>query len=252
MLWQGQEFGENYFLPDFGAGRVALLRPLPLGLLLRRRRAGRLVRWSESCCAYDASRPQMRTGRYFFFNDWDRYQSRGVLLFARYAGAQYTLVALNIGDAEQTVPFWFPDRRRLRRGTARRRARSERRCRAAGDAADDPVALRPHLDGPHALGGECRHRLSTPHTLARQRPRWCASRIGIGEPSPAIRLRSVSRFGSTRFVSPSTWEYGPPDIRRRGTTAFEVPVTARMVRATRSGSSIMGTWLTSGSIVNVA
>ena len=28
MLWQGQEFGENYFLPDFGAGRVALLRPL--------------------------------------------------------------------------------------------------------------------------------------------------------------------------------------------------------------------------------
>ena len=28
MLWQGEEFAENYFLPDFGAGRVALLRPL--------------------------------------------------------------------------------------------------------------------------------------------------------------------------------------------------------------------------------
>ena len=28
MLWQGQEFGENYFLPEFGAGRVSLLRPL--------------------------------------------------------------------------------------------------------------------------------------------------------------------------------------------------------------------------------
>ena len=28
MLWQGEEFGENYFLPDFGAGRVALLRAL--------------------------------------------------------------------------------------------------------------------------------------------------------------------------------------------------------------------------------
>ena len=28
MLWQGEEFAENYFLPDFGAGRVSLLRPL--------------------------------------------------------------------------------------------------------------------------------------------------------------------------------------------------------------------------------
>ena len=28
MLWQGEEFAENYFLPDFGAGRVALLRAL--------------------------------------------------------------------------------------------------------------------------------------------------------------------------------------------------------------------------------
>ena len=28
MLWQGEEFAENYFLPDVGAGRVALLRPL--------------------------------------------------------------------------------------------------------------------------------------------------------------------------------------------------------------------------------
>jgi len=28
MLWQGEEFGENYFLPDSGAGRVSLLRAL--------------------------------------------------------------------------------------------------------------------------------------------------------------------------------------------------------------------------------
>ena len=28
MLWQGEEFAENYFLPDYGEGRVALLRPL--------------------------------------------------------------------------------------------------------------------------------------------------------------------------------------------------------------------------------
>jgi 1,4-alpha-glucan branching enzyme len=28
MLWQGQEFGENYFVPDSGLARVLLLRPL--------------------------------------------------------------------------------------------------------------------------------------------------------------------------------------------------------------------------------
>ena len=26
VLFAGEEFGENYFLPEFGAGRVALLR----------------------------------------------------------------------------------------------------------------------------------------------------------------------------------------------------------------------------------
>jgi hypothetical protein len=28
MLWQREEFGENYFLPDFGFGRVEVLRPV--------------------------------------------------------------------------------------------------------------------------------------------------------------------------------------------------------------------------------
>ena len=34
--------------------------------------------------------------------------SLGLLPFARYEGAQYTLVAVNTTDTEQTVPFWFP------------------------------------------------------------------------------------------------------------------------------------------------
>ena len=54
------------------------------------------------------SRSHIRNGTHYFFNDPDRYQSRGVLMFARYSNASYTLVALNVGDADQTVPFWFP------------------------------------------------------------------------------------------------------------------------------------------------
>jgi hypothetical protein len=29
-------------------------------------------------------------------------------MFAHYVGSSYTLVALNVGSSEQTVPFWFP------------------------------------------------------------------------------------------------------------------------------------------------
>jgi 1,4-alpha-glucan branching enzyme len=107
MLWQGEEFAENYFLPDTGTGRVSLLRPLrwdffyddsgrPIVSLVRR-----LLRIRRL-------RDHIRLGTYFFFNDWDRYQRLGVMLFARYDGVQYTLVAVNVGDTDQSVPFWFP------------------------------------------------------------------------------------------------------------------------------------------------
>jgi glycosidase len=52
--------------------------------------------------------PQLRTGEYFFYNDWDRYQSKGVLLFSRSEGAGFSLVALNFTDANASVPFVFP------------------------------------------------------------------------------------------------------------------------------------------------
>ena len=107
LLWQGEEFAENYFLPDVGEGRVALLRPLrwdyfydgsgqPIVTLIRK-----LLRIRRQ-------RAHIRQGTYFFFNDWDRYQGRGVLMFSRYEGAAYTLIGVNTSDADQTVPFWFP------------------------------------------------------------------------------------------------------------------------------------------------
>jgi maltooligosyltrehalose trehalohydrolase len=53
-------------------------------------------------------RDHIRQGTYFFFNDWEQYQQFGVLLFARYDGGRYTLIAVNFGDTDRTVPFWFP------------------------------------------------------------------------------------------------------------------------------------------------
>ena len=107
MLWQGEEFVENYFLPDFGAGRVALLRSLRWDFFYDIP-GQNLVQLVRKLVRIRRDRPQLRRGAYYFFNDWSRYLSKGLLLFARYDGSAYTLVAINTSDADQTVPFWFP------------------------------------------------------------------------------------------------------------------------------------------------
>jgi hypothetical protein len=53
-------------------------------------------------------RRHIRRRTFFFFNNWERYQSLGLLLFARYEAGRSTLVAVNTSDREQTVSFWFP------------------------------------------------------------------------------------------------------------------------------------------------
>ncbi|OPY56275.1 MAG: Malto-oligosyltrehalose trehalohydrolase [Methanosaeta sp. PtaU1.Bin055] len=106
MIWQGQEFGENYFIPERGMGRVILFRPVrwdyfydPVGKrmvsLVRR-----LIKMRRS--------PQFQRGRHHFINDGYRYQSRGLLLFSREDGERYSLVALNFTDRDQEVEFQFP------------------------------------------------------------------------------------------------------------------------------------------------
>jgi maltooligosyltrehalose trehalohydrolase len=107
MLWQGQEFAENYFVPDSGLGRVMMLRPVRWDYFydeIGRSTAG-LVR---RLLALRRGASEFRNGAHYFYNDWARYQSRGLLLFSRYEGERFSLVALNFSDTEQTVPFWFP------------------------------------------------------------------------------------------------------------------------------------------------
>jgi len=51
---------------------------------------------------------EFQTGDHFFYNDWDQYQSRGVLLFSRSNANRFSLVALNFTNTDQTVRFTFP------------------------------------------------------------------------------------------------------------------------------------------------
>ncbi len=143
MLWQGEEFGENYFLPDFGAGRVALLRPLRWDYFYDD--AGQASsRWSASYFGCDATGRNCARAILLL-------QRLGPLSVARRAavrpvrGPAYTLVAVNTTDTEQTVPFWFPIAgdyvEELHGGDLDLKAVP--RCRRR---ADDPLALRSHLD----------------------------------------------------------------------------------------------------------
>ena len=53
-------------------------------------------------------RIQMRRGEHYFYNHFNRYQSKGVMMFARCHDEHFSLVALNFSDRDQRVSFSFP------------------------------------------------------------------------------------------------------------------------------------------------
>jgi maltooligosyltrehalose trehalohydrolase len=106
LLWQGQELGENYFIPQNGWGRVMLLRPVrwdyfydPIGRAM--------IGLFRKLLALRQSQSQFRRGEHYFYNHFDHYQSKQVLLFHRKEGLHFSLVALNFSDDTQWVPFTF-------------------------------------------------------------------------------------------------------------------------------------------------
>ncbi len=106
MLWQGQEFGENYFVPDSGLGRVLLLRPLRWDYFYDT--AGKsLIRLTRSLVKLRNSCAELRRGDHYFHNDYSRYLSRGILLFQRETADAVSLIAVNFTDTDQSVPFAF-------------------------------------------------------------------------------------------------------------------------------------------------
>jgi 1,4-alpha-glucan branching enzyme len=107
LLWQGQEFGENYYLPTQGWGRVMLFRPVRWDYFYDA--VGKsTIRLVRKLLSLRRQRRQFRHGEHYFYNHYDRYLSKNVLLFSRTAGDNFSLVALNFGDEEQWVPFPFP------------------------------------------------------------------------------------------------------------------------------------------------
>ena len=107
LLWQGQEIVEKYDVPADGPARIGTLRPVRWELFYDE--AGRgMIRVVRKLLALRNTEQVFRRGEFYFHDHWDRWQSRGLLLFSRWIDTTYALVALNFTDVEQTTAFWFP------------------------------------------------------------------------------------------------------------------------------------------------
>ena len=106
MLWQGQEFADNYNLPSAGAARIGLRRDMhweyfyddyggPLVRLYRR--LGSLRR----TCAALRSRES-----FFYFRE--SLQGNEIIAYHRHSAGQFAMVLLNFSDRTGTISVPFP------------------------------------------------------------------------------------------------------------------------------------------------
>ena len=106
LIWQGQELCENYFLPESGMGRVVIFRPMRWDYFYDP--IGKRTIWLTRRLMKLRRKAQFLRGEHWFYDDPERYQSRGLLLYSRRAGDAFSLVALNFTDSDQKAYFSFP------------------------------------------------------------------------------------------------------------------------------------------------
>ena len=110
LIWQGEEFSENYYIPNpnesASMGRVLLFRPVRWDYFYDQ--VGKsTIALVRSLIKIRKRNPQLRYGESYFYNDYDRFQSKNVLIFHRKFEQNLSLIALNFSDQDQNVPFTF-------------------------------------------------------------------------------------------------------------------------------------------------
>lgn len=107
MLWEGQEIVENYDVPDSGPARIGTLRPVRWEYFYDP--AGKaMIRLYRRLIKLRKDEPVYRRGSYFFHNNWDQHQWRGLVLFERKYDDTFSLVALNFSCHDHDINFTFP------------------------------------------------------------------------------------------------------------------------------------------------
>ena len=106
FLWQGQEFCENYSLPESGVGRPYHLRPVRWEYVYDRY-GNAVLDLVRRLLHIRKERVELRRGDHL---QWVEkvYQERGVMIFSRGEAPDLTIVTVNFSKKDATVRFAFP------------------------------------------------------------------------------------------------------------------------------------------------
>ncbi len=107
LLAEGQEFCENYWIPDSGYGRVMLYRPVRWNYFYDND-GQPIIRLVRKLTKIRRGGAQFCRGLHYFYNDDGNFNSKGLLAFSRQLGTAFSLVVVNFTDQEQTASFAFP------------------------------------------------------------------------------------------------------------------------------------------------
>ena len=108
MLWQGQEILENYDVPDTGPARIGTLRPVRWEFFYTYE-GQQTIDLYRNLIALRKKEAVFRKGKYYFYNNWVDYQSKGVLVFSRQFENTFALVVLNFSSSTQNINFKFEE-----------------------------------------------------------------------------------------------------------------------------------------------
>ena len=109
MLWQGQEFADNYVLPDAGNGRIRFFRNVNWEYYFDEFGAP-LVRLYQILGNLRQSSPSLRSREFYYYNQQSRTQD-GIVAYRRQSTSdkQTALVVLNFSDGQQSISLPFPE-----------------------------------------------------------------------------------------------------------------------------------------------
>lgn len=107
LLSEGQEFCENYWVPDSGYGRVMLYRPVRWNYFYDTD-GQPIIRLVRKLTKIRRGGAQFTDGLHYFYNDYTNFNSKGLLAFSRQLGTTFSLIVVNFTDQQQATSFAFP------------------------------------------------------------------------------------------------------------------------------------------------
>jgi maltooligosyltrehalose trehalohydrolase len=108
MLFEGQEFCENYWVPEqMIYGRVLTYRPMRWNYFYDTD-GQPIIRLVRKLIKIRMGGAQFSDGQHFFYNDDANFNSKGLLAFSRQNGTTFSLVVVNFTSTQQTTSFTFP------------------------------------------------------------------------------------------------------------------------------------------------